>query len=191
MKLTQTLFNGPSCVFGLNLTHTGILSIMDFKYFLKTTSTYFLFFTLLISTIFFLIFDTITLTVMSAEDELSSFRFVEIEMLDFKRSEVFFLEIRFAGGGGGISARSSCLFRFLFSSESGSKTESETPAAGESTKVELMTTCEAADGEFRAWTTVSSSGGGKELLDSTEDDIRGSEGIDDTVRLNDVSGEGR
>ena len=190
MKLTQTLFNGPSCVFGLNLTHTGILSIMDFKYFLKTTSTYFLFFTLLISTIFFLIFDTITLTVMSAEDELSSFRFVVIEMLDFKRSEVFFLEIRFAGGGGGISARSSCLFRFLFSLESGCKTESETPAAGESTKVELIT-CEAADGEFGAWTTVSSSGGGEVLLDSTEDDIRGSEVIDDPERLNDVSGEGR
>ena len=72
--------------------------------------------------------------------------------------------------------------------ESGSKTE--TAVAGESTKVEL-TTREVADGEFGAGTTVSSSGGGKELCDSTEDDIRGSEVIDDPERLNDVSGEGR
>ena len=64
MKLTQTLFNGPSCVFGLNLTHTGILSIMDFKYFLNTMIIYFLFFTLLISLIFLEIFETITLTVL-------------------------------------------------------------------------------------------------------------------------------
>ena len=78
---------------------------MDFKYFLNTMSTYFLFFTLLISNIFLLI---------------------------FKRSW-----------------RSSCLFRFLFSVESGSKTEAETAASGESTKVEFMTTyCEAADKEF-------------------------------------------
>ena len=149
--------------------------------------TYFLFFTFLISLIFLLIFETTTFTVISAEEVLTSFVF---EMLDSKRSEVLSIEIRFAGGGGGISARSSCLFRFLFSSESGSKTESETPAAGESTKVELIT-CEAADGEFGAWTTVSSSGGGEVLLDSTEDDIRGSEVIDDPERLNDVSGEGR
>ena len=139
MKLAQTLFIGPSRVFGLNLTGNGTISIMDFKYFLKTTSTYFLFFILLISKIFFLIFETITLTVISSEDEFSSFRFVVFEMLDFKRSEVVFLEIHFAGGGGGIPAMSSCLFHFLFSLESGSKTESETPAAGESTKVELMT----------------------------------------------------
>ena len=52
-----------------------------------------------------------------------------------------------------------------------------------------MTTCDAANGEFRVGTT--SSAGGEELLDSIEDDIRGSEGLDDPERLNDVSGEGR
>ena len=71
------------------------------------------------------------------------FLFVGFEMLDFKRSWVLFLEIRF--GGGGISTRSFCLFRFLFSLESGSKTE--TASAGESTNVEFLITCDAADGE--------------------------------------------
>ena len=83
---------------------------MDFKYFLNTMIIYFLFFTLLISLIFLEILETITLTVTSAGDILSSFLFVGFEMLDFKRSWVLFLEIRF--GGGGISTRSSCLFRF-------------------------------------------------------------------------------
>ena len=91
MKLTQTLFNGPSRVFGLNLTRNGILSIMDLKYFLKYFS-YFLFFTLLISLIFLEILETITLTVTSAGDILSSFLFVGFEMLDFKRSRVFSLK---------------------------------------------------------------------------------------------------
>ena len=49
-----------------------------------------------------------------------------------------------------------------------------------------MIPCDAANGEFGAGTT--SSAGGEELLDSIEDDIRGSEGIE---RLNEVSGEGR
>ena len=51
-----------------------------------------------------------------------------------------------------------------------------------------MITCDAASGEVGVETT--SSAGGEELV-SIEDDIRGSEGLDDPERLNDVSGEGR
>ena len=86
MKLAQTLFIGPSWVFALNITGNAAISIMDFKYFLNTMSNYFLFLTLLISLIFLEILETITLTLISAEDILSSFLFVGFEMLDFKRS---------------------------------------------------------------------------------------------------------
>ena len=61
---------------------------------------------------------------------------------------------------------------------------------GESTKLVLRTKDEAAMGDVRAGTD-SSSAGGKELLETIEDDMSGCERIDDPERLMDVSGEGR
>ena len=61
---------------------------------------------------------------------------------------------------------------------------------GESTKLVLRTKDEAAMGDVRAGTD-SSSAGGKELLETIEDDMSGCECIDDPERLMDVSGEGR
>ena len=65
-----------------------------------------------------------------------------------------------------------------------------TGSASVGDKLVLRTRDEAAMGEVRAGTD-SSSAGGRELLRTIEDDMRGCEPIDEPERLMDVSGEGR